>query len=129
MYYKKGLILKHMRIQPVADRVLVRPINEEETTKSGMLLSPVQDRMGNVRGIVVAIGDGAEASPAPRDLKVGSEVIYIYCSATELKVSNETFHVLRFNDIVVFMAEDLHVDTKEEIEALDKEIDEIIING
>lgn len=110
-----------MRIVPVADRVLIKPITEDETTKSGMLLSPVQDRMGNVRGIVYAIGDGTEASPAPRDLKVGSEVIYIYCSATELKVDKETFHVLRFNDIVVF------IDDEEEINELDKEIDRLIL--
>lgn len=122
-----------MKIVPVADRVLIRPINEEETTKSGMLLSPVQDRMGNVRGTIVAIGEGTEGSRKPEELKVGSEVIYIQCSATELKVEGhrgivdvhedgETLHVLRFNDIVVF----LHDNEAEE--ALDKELDEMI-NG
>jgi chaperonin GroES len=73
------------KLQPLADRVLVKPTEKEEKTKSGIYLP------GKMTD------DGKRI---PMDLKVGDHVIYAKYGGTEIKVDDEEMMILRESDIL-----------------------------
>jgi chaperonin GroES len=90
------------KIQPLADRVLVRPIEKEEKTKSGIYL-PDTAKEKPQEGEVLAVGPGRmteDGKRIPLDLKVGDRVIYAKYGGTEIKVDNEDLMILRESDIL-----------------------------
>lgn len=99
-----------MNIIPVGDRVLLKPIIEEEKSESGLILTKVNDTMEIVKGKVLALGDDmfVEGSRLPEKLKVGSEIIYIKCSATELMLEAQggVLNLLRYADIMAILEND-----------------------
>ena len=90
------------KLQPLADRVLVRPIEKEEKTKSGIYL-PDTAKEKPQEGKVLAVGPGKmsdEGKLIPTDLKVGDTVIYSKYGGTEIKVDDEELIILRESDIL-----------------------------
>ncbi len=90
------------KLQPLADRVLVRPIEKEEKTKSGIYL-PDTAKEKPQEGEVLAVGPGKmsdEGKLIPLDLKVGDTVIYSKYGGTEIKVDDEELIILRESDIL-----------------------------
>ena len=90
------------KLQPLADRVLVKPIEKEEKTKSGIYL-PDTAKEKPQEGEVVAIGPGKvtdDGKKIPMDLKVGDRVIYAKYGGTEIKVDDEELIILRESDIL-----------------------------
>jgi chaperonin GroES len=90
------------KLQPLADRVLVKPIEKEEKTKSGIYL-PDTAKEKPQEGEIVAVGPGKvddSGKRIPLDLKVGDRVIYAKYGGTEIKVDNEEFMILRESDIL-----------------------------
>ena len=91
-----------VKLQPLADRVLVRPIEREEKTKSGIYL-PDTAKEKPQEGEVIAVGPGRVAEDGKRivmDVKVGDTVIYAKYGGTEIKVDDEELIILRENDIL-----------------------------
>jgi chaperonin GroES len=89
-------------LQPLADRVLVKPIEKEEMTKSGIYL-PDTAKEKPQEGEVIAIGPGKMSEDGKRiamDLKVGDTVIYAKYGGTEIKVDDEELIILRESDIL-----------------------------
>ena len=89
-------------LQPLADRVLVKPIEKEERTKSGIYL-PDTAKEKPQEGEVLAIGPGKITDDGKRiemDLKVGDIVIYAKYGGTEIKVDDEELMILRESDIL-----------------------------
>ena len=89
-------------LQPLADRVLVKPIEKEEMTKSGIYL-PDTAKEKPQEGEVLAIGPGKISDDGKRiemDLKVGDIVIYAKYGGTEIKVDDEELMILRESDIL-----------------------------
>ena len=88
--------------QPLGDRVLVKPLNREEVTKSGLVL-PDTAKEKPQEGEVVAVGPGRltdEGKRIPMDLKAGELVLYAKYSGSELKELDTEFILLTERDIL-----------------------------
>jgi chaperonin GroES len=91
-----------IKMQPMADRVLVKPIEKEEMTKSGIYL-PDTAKEKPQEGKVLAVGPGKMTDDGKRiamDIKVGDTVIYAKYGGTEIKVDDEELMILRESDIL-----------------------------
>ena len=92
------------QIQPMSDRVVIRPTKQEEMTKSGIVLpDTVQERPQE--GEVVAVGPGRYLNNGQRlemEIKVGDKVIYSKYSGSEIQAEDEDEEllVLSANDIL-----------------------------
>lgn len=91
-----------VNLQPLADRLVVKPIEREEVTKGGIVLpDTVKERPQE--GEVVAVGPGRMTDDGKRvemDVKVGDIVMYAKYGGTEVKVDNEELIILRESDIL-----------------------------
>jgi chaperonin GroES len=89
-------------LQPLADRVMVKPIEKEEKTKSGIYL-PDTAKEKPQEGKVLAVGPGKLSEDGKRiamDLKVGDIVIYAKYGGTEIKIDDDEVIILRESDIL-----------------------------
>ena len=90
------------KLQPLADRVLVKPTEKEEKTKSGIYL-PDTAKEKPQEGEILAVGPGKlteDGKRIPMDLKAGDRVIYAKYGGTEIKVDDEELIILRESDIL-----------------------------
>ena len=91
-----------VKLKPMADRVLVKPIEREEVTKGGIVL-PDTAKEKPQEGKVLAVGDGRlseDGKRIPLDVKVGDVVIYAKYGGTEIKIEDEELIILRESDIL-----------------------------
>ena len=91
-----------MKLKPLGDRLIVRAIEEEETTASGIVL-PDTAKEKPQRGEVIAVGDGAlddNGNRKPIDVSNGDTVLYSKYGGTEIKVDGEDLLVLRESDVL-----------------------------
>jgi chaperonin GroES len=92
-----------MNLKPLGDRVIVKAIEEEETTASGIVL-PDTAKEKPQKGTVVAVGDGAWDEDGekriPLDVAEGDEVLYSKYGGTEIKVDGDDLLVLRESDVL-----------------------------
>ena len=92
-----------MNLKPLGDRLIVKAIEEEETTTSGIVL-PDTAKEKPQKGTVVAVGDGAWDEDGekriPLDVAEGDEVLYSKYGGTEIKVDGEDLLVLRESDVL-----------------------------
>ncbi len=91
-----------VKLQPLADRLVVRPIEAEEKTKTGIYL-PDTAKEKPQEGEVVAVGPGRLSEDGKRiamDIKVGDIVVYSKYGGTELKIDDEDLIILRESDIL-----------------------------
>ena len=90
-----------MQLKPLNDHVIVKPITEDEVTKSGIVLPETISKERPERGEVVAIGSGKlldNGQRAPMGVKAGDKVIFKKYSPDEIKIDNETYLVLSESD-------------------------------
>ncbi|HWH12541.1 MAG TPA: co-chaperone GroES [Solirubrobacteraceae bacterium] len=91
-----------MNLKPLGDRLIVRAIDEEETTASGLVL-PDTAKEKPQKGRVIAVGDGKlddDGKRIPLDVSEGDEVLYSKYGGTEIKVNGEELLVLRESDVL-----------------------------
>ncbi|MDD4858800.1 MAG: co-chaperone GroES [Dehalococcoidales bacterium] len=91
-----------IKLQPLGDRVVVRPIEREERTKSGIYL-PDTAKEKPQEGEILAVGPGRMTEDGKRialDVKAGDRVIYAKYGGTEIKVDGEDLVILRESDIL-----------------------------
>ena len=91
-----------IKLKPLGDRLIVRAIEEEETTASGIVL-PDTAKEKPQRGRVLAVGPGArdeDGNHIPIDLEEGDEIIFSKYGGTEIKVDGEELLVLRESDVL-----------------------------
>jgi chaperonin GroES len=91
-----------IKMQPLADRLVVKPIAREEVTKGGIVL-PDTAKEKPQEGEVLAAGPGRMTEDGKRiamDVKVGDIVIYTKYGGTEIKVDGEELMILRESDIL-----------------------------
>jgi len=89
-------------IKPLADRVLVRPVEREERTKGGILLPDTAKEKPQL-GKVLAVGPGRlndEGQRQPLEVKVGDTVLFSKYAGTELKVDGEELLLITERDIL-----------------------------
>ena len=91
------------KLQPLSDRLVVKPIQKEEITKGGILI-PDTAKEKPQEGEVIAIGPGRMTDDGKRiavDLKVGDRVIYSRYGGSEIKIDDVEMIILRESDILV----------------------------
>ena len=91
-----------VKLQPLADRLVVKPTEREEMTKSGIVL-PDTAKEKPQEGKVLAVGPGRLSDDGKRiamDVKVGDRVIYAKYGGTEYKIDDEELVILRESDIL-----------------------------
>lgn len=91
-----------VKLEPLADRLVVRPIEKEEVTKGGIVL-PDTVREKPQEGEVLAVGPGRLSEDGKRiamDVKVGDIVVYAKYGGTEIKIEEEDLMILRESDIL-----------------------------
>ncbi len=90
------------KLQPLADRLVVKPSQKEEMTKGGIYL-PDTAKEKPQEGEVVAVGPGKmtdDGKRIPIDLKVGDKVIYSKYGGSEIKIDDVEMIILRESDIL-----------------------------
>jgi len=91
-----------IKLAPLADRLVVKPIEREEVTKGGILLPDTAQEKPQ-EGKVVAVGPGKLSDDGKRiamEVKVGDTVLYAKYGGTEIKVEDEDLMILRESDIL-----------------------------
>src|SRR5881398_412831 len=91
-----------MNLQPLGDRLIVEVLDEEESTKSGIVL-PDTAREKPQRGRVLAVGPGARDEDGRRvemDVAEGDEVIFSKYGGTEIKLGADEVLILRESDVL-----------------------------
>ena len=91
-----------VQLKPLADRLIVKPMEKEEVTKSGIVL-PDTVKEKPQEGKVLAVGPGRLSEDGKRiamDVKVGDVVIFAKYGGAEIKVDDEELIILRESDIL-----------------------------
>lgn len=90
-----------MKLRPLEDRVVVKPIEVEEKTKSGIVL-PDTAKERPQQGEVIAVGPGRyeDGQRVPMEVKVGDIVIYSKYGGSEVKIEGEEYLILSMRDIM-----------------------------
>ncbi len=94
-----------MILKPLGDRVVVKPIEQEEKTATGIYL-PETAKEKPQQGEVIAVGPGArneEGEHIPMDVKVGDIVLYAKYSGTNVKLNGLEYLILRESDILALV--------------------------
>jgi len=91
-----------MAIRPLADRVVVKPIEAEEQKKGGIII-PDTAKEKPQQGEVIAVGPGKiteDGKKIPMEVKVGDKVLYGKYSGTEVTVDDQELLIMRESDIL-----------------------------
>jgi chaperonin GroES len=94
-----------MKIQPLHDRVIVKRVEEEETTKGGIII-PDTAKEKPMEGIVVAVGSGRieeEGKKIPLEVKKGDRVLFSKYAGTEIKIDGEEHLIMKEEDIIAIV--------------------------
>ena len=93
-----------MTLVPLGDRVVLKQVEAEETTKSGIVL-PGQAQEKPQQAVVVAVGPGGvvEGKEVKMEVAVGDKVIYSKYSGTEVKMDGTEYIIVRQNDILAIV--------------------------
>jgi chaperonin GroES len=100
-----GSTAVEVKLRPLGDRVLVKPLGREETTKSGIVL-PDTAKEKPQRGTIVAVGAGRlddDGDRIPVDVEVGNEVLFAKYAGTEFKLDDEEYLILAEKDILAVL--------------------------
>ncbi len=93
-----------MKLVPLGDRVVLKQLVAEETTKSGIVL-PGQSKEKPQQAEVIAVGPGGtvDGKEVKMEVKVGDSVIYSKYAGTEVKLDEEEFIIVKQNDILAIV--------------------------
>ena len=96
-----------MKLVPLSDRVVLKQLEAEETTASGIILTS-QAKEKPQQAEVIAVGPGGivDGKEVVMNVEVGQRVIYSKYSGTEVKLGDEEYIVVRQNDILAVVEED-----------------------
>ena len=93
-----------MNLKPLADRVIIKMVEAEETTKSGIILSAASQEKPSVAK-VVAVGKGGvvDGHEVVMELKVGDKVLLSKYAGTEVKLDGEEHTIVRQSDVLAIV--------------------------
>lgn len=93
-----------MKIIPLGDKVVIKQMEAEEKTKSGIVL-PTQSKEKPQEAEVIAVGPGGmvDGKEVKMQVKVGDKIIYSKYSGTEIKIDGETLIIVRQNEILAIV--------------------------
>lgn len=89
-------------IRPLADRVVVEPLEAETKTAGGIVIPDTADKDKPIRGTVIAIGNGKyiDGTIQPLQVKVGEKVLFGKYAGTNVKMADKEYLVMREEDIM-----------------------------
>jgi chaperonin GroES len=95
-----------IKLRPLADRVVVKPLEREEVTKSGIVL-PDTAKEKPQEGTIEAVGNGRfneqTGQRMPLDVKVGDRVMYAKYAGSEVKLDDDEYLILAEKDILAIV--------------------------
>lgn len=94
------------KIRPLGDKIVVKPMNEEEKTESGIVLPDTAEKEKPEKGKVVAVGKGKTTSGGKRramDVKVGDVILFSKYGPTEIKIDDEDILVISADDVLAVL--------------------------
>ncbi|MDF2520528.1 MAG: 10 kDa chaperonin [Clostridia bacterium] len=93
-----------MNIKPLGDRVVIKVMESEETTKSGIVL-PGSAKEKPMQGEIIAVGSGemVDGKKVPLEVKVGDRVLYSKYAGTEIKMDGNEYLVIRQSEILAII--------------------------
>jgi len=96
-----------MKVKPLADRILVKRLEEEEKTKGGIII-PDTAKEKPIQGKVIAVGKGKlteEGKLIPLEVKAGDRVLFGKYAGTEVKIEGEEHLIMREDDVLGIIEE------------------------
>ena len=94
-------------LKPLSDRVVVKPLANTETTKSGIVIPDTIEKEKPEKGEVIAVGPGKlleNGSRSPMSVRPGDKVMFKKYSPDEVKVDGQQYLVLEESDIIALLA-------------------------
>ncbi len=94
-----------MKIRPLADRIVVKRVKEEEKTKGGIII-PETAKEKPIEGVVIAVGSGKvlkNGKVGTPGVKAGERVLFGKYSGTEVKFDGEEHVILREDDVLAIL--------------------------
>jgi chaperonin GroES len=91
-----------MKLRPLQDRILVQRVEEETTTKGGIII-PDTAKEKPAEGKVKAVGNGKvgdDGKRVPLEIKVGNRILFGKYSGTEVKIDGEEYLIMREDDVL-----------------------------
>jgi chaperonin GroES len=95
-------VLSKVKIRPLGDRVLVKPLEKEKQERGGLII-PDTAKEKPQEGEIVAAGKGKTSEDGkllPMDVKAGDKILYGKYSGTEIKIDGEDFLIMHQDDIL-----------------------------
>ena len=95
-----------MNIKPIHTNVVVKPISQDEVTKSGIVIPDTVDKERPEKGEVIAVGEGKlldNGQRAPMSVKTGDIIMFKKYSPDEIKIDNEEYLVISESDILAII--------------------------
>ncbi len=92
-------------LKPLANHVVVEPIEEPVATQSGIILPDTIEKEKTLRGRIIAVGSGRVSETGariPMDVKVGDIILYEY-STSEVKIDNKKYSIVREENIIAIV--------------------------
>ncbi|MCD6360866.1 MAG: co-chaperone GroES [Armatimonadetes bacterium] len=97
-----------MNLRPLGDRVIVKPIREDITTRSGIVLPETAEKERPEKGEIIAVGPGKTLENGQKialDLKIGDKILFTKYGPTEIKVNDEELLIISESDIMAVIEE------------------------
>ena len=93
-----------MKLAPLGDKVVLKQVEAQETTKSGIVLTS-QAKEKPQEAVVIAVGDGAEVDGKKTEMHVkeGDKVLFSQYSGTEIKIEDEEYVIVSEKDIMAIV--------------------------
>jgi len=94
-----------MKVRPLHDRVIVKRVEEEETTKGGIII-PDTAKEKPVEGKVIAVGNGKileNGKKQPLEVKKGDRILFGKYAGTDIKIDGEEHLIMREDDIIAIV--------------------------
>jgi len=95
-----------MKVKPLQDRLVIKPVTEEAKTAGGIIMPDTVSKEKPVRGKVIAVGPGKYDKDGKRmvlDVKVGDEVMYGKYAGTEFKQDDQDYLIVDYNDVLAIL--------------------------
>ncbi|MBE6009650.1 MAG: co-chaperone GroES [Eubacterium sp.] len=93
-----------MKLVPLGDRVVLKQLEAEETTKGGIILaSAAQEKPQEAEVVAVGPGGVVEGKEVTMQVKVGDKVIYSKYAGNEIKIDGEEYKIVRQDDILAIV--------------------------
>ena len=93
-----------MKLVPLGDRVVLKQVEAEETTKSGLILTTsAQEKPQEAEVIAVGPGGMVDGKEVKMEVAVGDQVIYSKYAGTEVKLDGEEYIIVKQNDILAIV--------------------------